>query len=332
MKTKMMKNKKNKYDLFDVFMSLKNSDINGTSYYVENIDSKLPHRLGCDKDAYPTFFIKCSEFKHISDIKLNIISVLFNRKCKIQSISDQKEFEGNFTVIKLASHNYELVRYFIEVIYLILVKLPSIPSNEELRLELTKVIGLFSNPPQFSKDSIIGLWAELFVILQASQPEYLLRAWHVNTDDKYDFNDSQNKLEIKSTSKQVRKHIFSLEQLNSDSGLLIGSVYVVESGIGKSIFDLEDEIEKVILDSELHLKLKKLILATVASNIDGASKLFFDFSLAQQSLAFYDACIVPSIPKSSIPSEVSGVHFTSDLSECQPFDFSNSDSELFNSI
>lgn len=62
--------------------------------------------------------------------------------------------------------------------------------------------------------SIQGLWAELFVISIASNPEYLLKAWHSSLNDVYDFNDGIDKIEVKSTSKSHRIHKFSYDQLS----------------------------------------------------------------------------------------------------------------------
>ena len=75
----------------------------------------------------------------------------------------------------------------------------------------------------------------LFVISIASNPEYLLKAWHSSLNDVYDFNDGIDKIEVKSTSKSHRIHKFSYDQLSptENTNLIISSIFVIQSGIGK---------------------------------------------------------------------------------------------------
>ena len=108
--------------------------------------------------------------------------------------------------------------------------------------------------------TIQGLWAEMLIIEQSKNPEYLIRSWHSSPNSKFDFNDGQNKLEIKSTSQTKRIHSFSYEQTipNPNSKLLIASIKVIETGVGKSILDLRDNICKKVLDLDLQYKVKPL--------------------------------------------------------------------------
>lgn len=58
-------------------------------------------------------------------------------------------------------------------------------------------------------------------------------------NDVYDFNDGIDKIEVKSTSKSHRIHKFSYDQLSptENTNLIISSIFVIQSGIGKNIFD-----------------------------------------------------------------------------------------------
>ena len=64
-----------------------------------------------------------------------------------------------------------------------------------------------------------------------------LLSWHTSPNDKFDFNDGKDKIEVKSTKTVRRVHKFSLEQLhpNINSNLIIASVFVIETGHGKTI-------------------------------------------------------------------------------------------------
>lgn len=329
-----MMNNTERASLYDTFVSLQSKTTDNRSFNVTGINGAFGHKLGCSHEGMPMFFVNCAGHEKISDIKLDILSVLFNRKCQITDTEASSSDFDTFSIIQLNSNNKELIKYFIDVIYLILSKLGATPSVTTLRAELIKVIRLFSNPPQFSKEIVRGLWAELLVIDQARDPEYLIESWHVSPEDKFDFNDGQNKIEIKSTSKTERVHVFSLEQLHPNAGskLLIGSVFVVQSGIGKSVFDLETSIHTRLSNTSHILKLREIILATIGANIASVEKMYFDYTLGIQTLAYYDSSAVPSIASDVIPSQVSKVHFSSDLTDIETYEVSDNDCELFKSV
>lgn len=320
--------------IYEKYRTLQQLDCRDNGYNVNNISNSFSHKLGCSQSGFPMFFIECKGPEKIADIKLDIFSALFNRKCQIVDIDSDNTCFNTYSIIQLNSSNTELVRYFLDVIFLILRKIPAKPSVSQLRSELLKVIRLFSNPVPFSKDIVRGLWAELLIIEQAANPEYLIESWHVSPEDKFDFNDGENKIEVKSTSKSIRTHVFSLEQLNPNhnSQLLIGSVFVVQSGKGSSIFELQSKIESKISDTDCLLKLNEIILHTIGANISVVENMFFDYPLGVESLLFFDAKDVPSIPISCVPTQVSNIHFTSDLTSCKPFANSTSDNKLFKSL
>ena len=162
-----------------------------------------------------------------------------------------------------------------------------------------------------------GLWAELLVIERGSDPEYLIRAWHEDPEDRYDFNDSIDKIEVKSTSGDQRSHLFSLEQLNPNdsSNLIIASVFVNPTGIGKSIFDLMDMISPRLKDTDCSLKLTEIVLKTIGLHLEECRNLHFDYNFATDTLTYYDSKVIPTLDKNSIPSTVSAVHFRSDMSD-----------------
>ena len=143
-------------------------------------------------------------------------------------IDNKSVIEKDFTIIQMVSDDQDLIKYFFQVISIILQRLPSRPKVSLLKEEISKVIEIFMAPLRFSKETVRGLWAELLVIERSSNPEYLINAWHVEPEDKYDFNDATDKIEVKSTAGDKRSHIFSLEQLSPEDGssLLIASVFV----------------------------------------------------------------------------------------------------------
>lgn len=293
------------------------------------------HKVGVSKGNEPMFFISCSENGNPIDINLEVFSVLFNRPCKIYENGICSE--EVYTVIQLKTDNGDLQRYFINVVCLVLQQLPPIPTQKGLRVEIDKIIELFrsiTNPP---KQTLQGLWAELLVIEQSKNPEMLVKAWHSSPEDKFDFNDGKDKLEIKSTAKNHRVHSLSIDQLSPNAGsqLIIVSIFVVQTGVGKSIIDLQNTILSKISDIDLQLRLNTLILKTIGTDFDKISDVYFDYQLAMDSLECYNYVDIPTIEKTHIPDKVTNVHFDADLTLATPLSESENrivDCELLNAL
>lgn len=128
--------------------------------------------------------------------------------------------------------------------------------------------------------------------------------------------------------------MFAIEQLNPNPGskLLIASMFVNQTGVGKSIFDIVDEISSSISDVDILFKLREEVTKTIGTSVEEVAKMYFDEVASLDSLNFYDYTSIPSIPISNVPEHVSGVHFRSDLSSITPIDSIDQDSVLFKSL
>ena len=220
------------------------------------------------------------------------------------------------------------------MVYLLLCRLDDKPTVNVLKAEVSKLLSLFTSVKAISKEIVRGLWAELLLIKQSSNPSYMIRSWHVVPEDKFDFNDGTDKVEVKSTNGTKREHTFALEQLNpnKESRLLIASMFVTQTGVGKSIFDILDEISAKISDVDILFKLREETTQTIGSHVEEVSKMYFDENVSLDSLLFFDYTSIPSIKYGDVPPEVSGVHFRSDLSGVSSVDSFDQDSVLFNSL
>jgi hypothetical protein len=208
----MMNNNENSG--YKVFLKLQYKDNPSKDYVsVESVPFSDYHKIGISSEGYPLFFVKCDNQTKSIDINLELISVVFSQECSIKE--NEKNSNEIYTVVILKTINTDLQQYFTDVFSIILQQLEPIPSENNLYREIRKVIDLFSSISKTPVKSIQGLWAELLVIEKSSDPEYLINAWHNSPSDKYDFNDSIDKLEVKSTTKSKRIHRFSIEQLNN---------------------------------------------------------------------------------------------------------------------
>jgi len=305
--------------IFKIFQELKKqSSDNADSFNVGSLPIIKNHKIGISQIEQPMFFIKCADSANVKSIDSNLefISVQFNRKCQLKNNKDKIE-EDVYTIISLKTDSVELQEYFLEIVYLIIKKLSDKPFLKDLKIEVETLINLFSkfsNPPV---KTIQGLWAELLVIEQSSNPDYLIRAWHSSKSDKFDFNDGSDKLEIKSTSKSRRIHNFSIEQLNpnKNSSLIIASIFAVETGVGKNIFGLIELIEKRIRDKELSFRINEIIAQTLGKDFEKSFEVFYDYQLAVDSIKYYYSENVPTINSISIPTQLTNVRFDCDLTD-----------------
>ncbi len=303
--------------LSEIFNDLRKSKPISNGFVVNPLPDIESHKLGISPEGFPIFFIKTDESKTLRqfDYKLEFISVQFRRKCRL--FLRNQEIDTNFyTLISLRAESIELQEYFVKIVFAVVKKLPNSATVKELKVEIDQLIKLFSRFSEPPKKTIQGLWAELLVIEQSVDPSYLIVSWHVSPDDKFDFNDGIDKLEVKSTSKSKRIHTFSFEQLhpNVNSNLVIASVHVVKTGAGKSIFDLVQLIGKRIDDGTLLSKVNEVIAATIGQDIEKSFDFFFDYQLAVDSLSFYEGKVIPKI-EGQVRKEVSNIYFDSDLTE-----------------
>ena len=235
--------------IYDIFLELESNNIaDNEKFSAKPLPFNSNHKIGIDSNGHPLFFVECIDFEVTPNIDLELISVQFNQLCRLTDRENTSE--GRYTIISLKTINPDFLRFFIDVTSLILQRMSKRPNHKEVMLELAKLIELFKVFSKPSRKTIQGLWAELFVIEQAKDPVYMLQSWHVSPEDKYDFNDGNDKIEVKCTANSQRKHRFSYEQLvpNTKSQLLVASVITTRSGKGKNVFDLKDSILKKVLD------------------------------------------------------------------------------------
>lgn len=327
-----MKIMSNREDLYKKFIDL--SPINGENkeFTVDTIIEGRPHKIGVSPEGHVMIFVECSDEKVTSNIKLKMFNVTFNRLCKLNN--HDNTVEKKYGIIKLISNNIDIQKYFLDVMCIVIKKLPVLPKVEQLKREVSKVVSLFTSMPQISKEAVKGLWAELFLIERSSNPLYLLKSWHVSTEDKYDFNDGVDKIEVKSTSNEERIHHFAIEQLhpNKESQLLIASLIVVNSGLGIGIFDLVNSISSRINDTDALLKLNEEVLQTIGCHIEKAKEIKYDYTYAKDNLKLFDYKVVPAIDLKDVPLGVSSVHFASCLKGLDDVKVSKLSGNLFNSL
>jgi hypothetical protein len=274
------------------------------------------YRLARDATGSPALLVQGSSVGiPPAPTRLQHLLVSYNLLCVVSRDSGSRE-EGVFTIIQCLDADSMMTAYFLRVLEAILACLGQDPSSETVQMTIENVVRLFQPMNEVPRKHVQGLWAELFVIAQSGNPSILVDAWHRLEGDLYDFGDSAQRVEVKSTELRGRAHHFSLAQLSPPSGieLVVASVTVRRTGQGHSVADLTDRVTGRIGDDPSRvLRLHQVVVSALGSAWRQASAVVFDLDEARRSLAFYDPREIPRLPP-ELPTGVSQVHFVADLS------------------
>lgn len=323
-------------NVFKIFQELKNqSPKNGDSFAIASLSTIKNHKIGISQNGQPMFFIKCDDNKKAKslDTNLEFISVLYNRQCQLINKKGKIE-EDIYTIISFKSDSDYLQEYFLKIVFVLIKNISEKPLLKDLKIEIEKLINLFTKFSKPALKTIQGLWAELLIIEQSKNPDYLIQSWHSSTTDKYDFNDGIDKIEVKSTVKNRRIHNFSLEQLtpNLSSKLIVASIFAIETGTGTSVFDLVESIENKIKDKNLAFRVNEMVAVTLGNDFEKSFDIFFDYQFAVDTIQYYNSLDVPIINKNDIPSNITNIKFDCDLTDVKTATRTRTKSKLHNSL
>jgi hypothetical protein len=257
--------------------------------------------------------------KKIKDLSLKNFRLKY---LQLEQNLDCKVFENDFfkhqtfTVITFRCSDRNLQEYFLRISETLVKTIGQNPTQQQVIDSLKKFVEVFTSLTDSPKNTISGLWAELFLIENSSNPKELINYWHNLPEEKFDFNAGTERIEVKSSSNFERKHIFSSEQLNppSDTQVLIASIFLKQHISGDNIQQLIERISKKInYDFEIVDKLNIIVFKTLGSSLEYSFNMKFDHEIARQSLRFYKHQDISKIDKINIPRDVYEVKFKCDL-------------------
>jgi len=287
------------------------------------IKKNSEHLIGIDNRGLVVVLINSIKPKGVGQ-NLTNISIEHDINCTITL--DDKKIIKKFTLIKCLSNQESIQELFLMTLENILQTIPNELSEkriDELTVKLIKLFEKLSNPKNID---LTGLWGELFIINFLKSTEILIEAWHSENNDLFDFFLKNIALEIKTTTKNDRKHTFKFEQLNSTNTnkIIIGSMMLKKSRIGVSLLDLKNKILKKINNLEFSQKIKEIYALTIANksqkDLDNEK---YDYQYAVDNISFYDSQNVPRIKETPMYG-VNNIKFESDLNGVKAItDFSN---------
>jgi Putative PD-(D/E)XK family member, (DUF4420) len=300
------------------------SSVVGADFCALPVPGLEHHRVAKDARAAPAILISVSDASrdvHLAPIMLENLTVQHDVDCRITRPGGIAE-EARFTVVCYTGSDPTLQAYFLRIAAMMLQVLGATPSRLSVSKAVTKLAELFHALKEPPRKSLQGLWSELFLIAQSSDPVMLAGAWHIAPHDLYDFSFGAQRIEVKSARGRARRHYFTLEQLQPPPGaqLQIASILVEACETGTSLLDLLDQIGSQLGSRlDLALRVESVVGLTLGDSWRRSRAERFDRSLAEESLAFYYPENIPKV-SSDIPSGVSEVRFRSDLVGLHPTD------------
>lgn len=248
-------------------------------------------------------------------IRLARLDVRFDIPCHITQNATTIE-RRRFTVIRCLDTDADTVEYFLSVCDAIVHTLGDCPTQTQIRAAVHRLVSIFQRTHTPSRATVNGLFGELYVISRSRSARQLLAAWRDDPAARFDFVEDEARLEVKTTSRRVRSHVFSYEQCNPPPGTVavIASMHVERVSRGLTLKAVVEKVgERVGQRTDLALKLHEIVAATLGGGLSSALAVAFDEALIRTSLRYFDLTALPAI-RGRLPEGVSNVLFRVDLS------------------
>jgi len=302
-----------------------NVELGESTFQVAQIRGYPAHRLGKDGSGAPALLVRVRDddaAQAVAPIALQHVTVQHRVRCRL--LSGEVSSEESFTVVRCVSGERALREYFIRIVEATVEDLGPSPTRGQVTRAMRRLTELFRAFELPSRKTAQGLWAELVVIALSSQPEALIRAWHSDPDEGYDFADGSSRVEVKSFSQPARVHSFSLRQARPGAGVdvVIASLRAERSAGGSNISDVIAMIERRVTSSDARLKVEEVVARSLGDVAATALTLAFDFERARASLCFFDSRSVPSI-ELPLPQGVLAVRLDALLNDSQALTLSS---------
>jgi hypothetical protein len=183
------------------------------------------HRLGKNYKGQPSILINTKKNNEsVAPYRGMSIRLKFNINCKIHEENEKQ----NYTILSCISNDEQIIKIFLDICQTTISQLGKEPTPKEISEKTQMLIDLFKEMPN-KLSSIVGLWGELFLIASSKNITKCLEAWHQHAEDKYDFYDNNEALEVKCTTQTDRKHKFKHDQLVSNLKEVALGVYALNT-------------------------------------------------------------------------------------------------------
>ncbi|WP_168990491.1 PD-(D/E)XK motif protein [Aureimonas flava] len=288
------------------------------AFSVRPIQGFERHYVGRNAAGQPSLLLGSGPGVFHVPVRLAMLEARFGSRHRIHPV-DGEQREELLSVITCTSQDPQAQTYFLHVGETILRIIGPNPSLNDIVQAVQRLIEVFRRLARPASRSLNGLLGELFLIGVSRNVKASVEAWRSLDVDRFDFSVGDVRLDVKSSAERLRIHHLSAEQCKPPAGTvgLLASLFIESSGGGQSLRELVAAIEAALADrDDLILKVQETIAGSLGESLPTAMGARYDDRLALASLLFYDLAAVPAI-RDGVPSEVSQIHFRSDLSRTE---------------
>jgi hypothetical protein len=270
----------------------------GPGYTVASVPGAPGFRIGRDAEGSVVLLTPAEDASNVGP-PTRLRRLLVHSRTGVR-IETSEGFVGDATVglVELRGVTDDSARAFCGVAATIVELIGPEPGPGVIRAALRHVVALFE-PRAGRRSSVLGLWGELLCILESENPIQMVEAWHVETDDRFDFAAPGVRLEVKTTQGGARVHEFDLAQLEAVDGASTRVVSVVTTATqaGSSVADLVTSVqERLGLRVDLAVKLWEMVAETIGDDwISDTAGSRWDRAEAVASLKVMAASSIPRI-------------------------------------
>lgn len=286
------------------------------TFMAASIDRDGHFRIAKDMRGNPALLIAIPDPESgaaLPPVRLRRLTVQHGLRALVQCpVAGEEVPPARLTVMRCLDP--DLTEHFLRICWPIVQSLQEHASRARVSEVVTRLADLFQMLSRSARESTQGLWAELFIIAQASDPERLVDGWHQDPEERFDFALGSDRLEVKSFSGPRRIHHFSLEQLRppADLSVVVVSLQTVRSSGGPSIAELMRRIQEGLRVPRAALALEHIVAESLGEDLGRESLRSFDEEIARETLRLYPAATLPSVDP-RVPERVHGVRFRADL-------------------
>jgi hypothetical protein len=228
--------------------------------------------------------------------RLRRLSLDPNLRCTLRVPGGAGE-EGDFGVVQFRADDDALIPPFLDVVAALMRLLGPTPQPGEVSAAMRRLVRLFAATAAM-RGSVLGLWGELLVIADAKDPDALADAWHAYVDARFDFSAPGSRLEVKTTTKDVRVHQFSLPQLEpvAASTVTVLSIMTTETQAGTSVGDLVARLEHLFAGNPTRqMKVHEQVADVLGADWPSHLGHRFDEQQAKESAVLLPADHIPRV-------------------------------------
>ena len=184
-----------KLDLVRIFtdLALPAGDTFGDRFTAQAVPGVSSCSVGKDSAGLPALLIQTEASTPrapVAPIVLENLSVIHNVDCRIRCANGQAT-TYRVSVIRCCGEDPALHEYFLRTLSPIISSLRERPTRDQVGEVVNRLVELFRQASHAPRKTVQGLWAELFLIQRGADPAALVRAWHVEPEDRFDFTDDE---------------------------------------------------------------------------------------------------------------------------------------------